>query len=446
MNMNMNERFHTLITKSGEDISLSYDERTKMRGMIREYMAMKPLRIQSSPDASPSRMPSPVSWLYSPRFIIAALLLSIGGSSAGISSSAQSALPGDLLYPIKTRVVEPVQGALAISATQKTAWAVAITGERVQEAVTLAAAGRLSSSTQQELQAGFQAHAQEATAGIAELAAADPAGGAETAVRFQAQLAEYSNMLSQVGSSKGTDVAPMLAALSSEGSHIAAMRESSESKLDASSSMVRVAAQIRNAAQAQIDESGQLAQSVSESLSTSSAGAVAMQLQNARSSIEAGDTLASKSSVRAAIGAFQGALSTSEALGVFLHTSSDIHAAAGLVVGEPHAHPDAGEVRPTTAASIATAATSSAPGRMGLPQTAASIHTPGTATALATSSTDSPARAAGIRAHVSGPSDATNTSSSTVKSAESQSTKGEIEISPSVSVPAASPSGVQIKI
>ena len=128
MNMNMNERFHTLITKSGEDISLSYDERTKMRGMIREYMAMKPLRIQSSPDASPSRMPSPVSWLYSPRFIIAALLLSIGGSSAGISSSAQSALPGDLLYPIKTRVVEPVQGALAISATQKTAWAVAITG------------------------------------------------------------------------------------------------------------------------------------------------------------------------------------------------------------------------------------------------------------------------------------------------------------------------------
>ena len=445
--MNMNERFHTLITKSGEDISLSHDERTKMRGIISEYMAMKPLRTAPDRDASPSRMPSPVSWLYSPRFIIAALLLSIGGSSAGISSSAESALPGDLLYPIKTRVVEPVQGALAISPMQKTAWAVAVTGERVQEAVTLAAAGRLSSSTQQELQAGFQAHAQEATAGIAELTDRDPAGGAETAVRFQAQIAEYSNMLSQVGTSKGTDVAPMLAALSSEGSHVAAVRESSESKLDASSSMVRVAAQIRSAAQAQIDESGQLAQSVSESLSTSSAGAVAVQLQNARSSIEAGDTLASKSSVRAAIGAFQGALSTSEALGVFLHTSSDIHATAGLVVGEPHAHPDTGEIHPVTAASVATAATSSTSGHIGFPQTTASIHSTGTTTVLATSSTESPVHAAGIRAHVSVPSDATSTSSSSVKSGESENTKGEIEISPSVPAQAkAAPSASQIKI
>ncbi len=89
------------------------------------------------------------------------------------------------------------------------------------------------------------------------------------------------------------------------------------------------------AARAQLHTSSELARTASKSISTSSAELVAAQLDTASHAIAAGENLTAQNDTPAALGAFQSALRATEKLGVFLQTSSDIHARTGLVVSEP---------------------------------------------------------------------------------------------------------------
>src|SRR3989338_2882228 len=306
----MNEKFHNSIKKAGEEISLTNAERVQMRRTLHSYMEMKPLRTSAS---------APVmtfGWLFTMRPVAAVLVLAVFVSSAGVSYASENALPGDVLYPIKIRVNEPVKGALAVSASAKTAWAMDVAGERVKEAATLAAEGSLNTKTQDELQVDFERHARQATVAMEENASSSPEVSGEAAVRFEAQLTEYENVLAQIGAAKDVDVVVLTSSVKSERERVAAER-------------------MGIAARAHLDTSVRLARAVSKSLSASSAELVAAQLEDASSTISAGETFAEREAIPDARGAFRKAISATEKLGVFLQTSSDIHARTGLVVGEP---------------------------------------------------------------------------------------------------------------
>ena len=326
----MNEKFHNSIKKAGENISLTPTERERMRTVLHAYMEMKPIRAQQARVSSTSW-----NWFLTFRPVAAILVLALFASSAGVSYAAEDALPGDVLYAVKTRINEPVRGALAVSASAKATWATDVAGERVKEAATLAAAGRLSTTTQQELQADFEAHAQEATEAIGLQATTTPDEGIESAVRFEAQLSEYENVLAQVGNAKGVDVASLVSSVQAEGQRIAMIRARTESHIALSSDQGSATARMRVAARQQLDDSSELANTEGGSLSASSAGLVAAQLESASTSISAGEDLAGRNATPDALGAFQNALATAEKLGVFLKTSSAIHAHTGLVVAEP---------------------------------------------------------------------------------------------------------------
>ena len=372
-----------------------------MRSRIMEYKAMKPIRTRGVLRA---KSPRAWQWIFSPRIAASALVLFVCISSAGISSSAESALPGDLLYPIKTKINEPVAGVLAVSPSDKAAWAAAVSGERVQEAVTLAAAGRLSTSTQTELTSAFETHAQMAARSIATLAAADPTDGVESAVRYQAQLSEYADMLSQAAASHDTDVSPLVAAVVGESDRVAAAQESlstasatssqSATSTAAGADTAEVASQLRHAAQAQVAATIELSHQVTDSLSSSSADLVASQLDSASSSIKAGDELSSESALAGAIGAFKGALSASEALGVYLETSAQIHDRTGLVVGtqqfdQPAQQPVEQPMQALEAASVRSGqSTSTAPALSHRMRFAAAVTRPRVAKPAATSTND----------------------------------------------------------
>lgn len=90
-----------------------------------------------------------------PISLIIALIFAIGG---GTSIAAEQSLPGDLLYPVKVHVNEPVRGAIAISDNDQAAWDAALANRRLEEAETLAAKGNLSTSTQAEIASSLNAH------------------------------------------------------------------------------------------------------------------------------------------------------------------------------------------------------------------------------------------------------------------------------------------------
>lgn len=326
----MKNKFETFLEKTGGGISLSHDERERMRRTLHTYMEMKPVR------GTVVSRPALTGWFFSFRPVAATLVLALFVSSAGVSYAAADALPGDLLYAVKTHVNEPVQGALAISTSAKTAWAMDVAGERVKEAATLAAEGRLSTTTQQTLQTSFEEHAKLATASIETESASGTEGTDEAAIRFEAQLSEYENVLTQIGGAKGVDVAMLADSIKTEAGTVAAIRAHAAASIaSAKSTDHKAATTMGIAARAQLEVSTKLAHAVSESLSSSSADVVAAQLDDASSTISAGEGFVTRRALPDALGAFQNALSATEKLSVFLKTSSAIHARTGLVIGEP---------------------------------------------------------------------------------------------------------------
>jgi hypothetical protein len=83
-------------------------------------------------------------------FALASVMIAIiiGGSAVYAS---EGALPGDLLYPIKTKIVEPVRVALATTPVEKANVEADIGIERLKEAETLDQKGRLTPDIKNEL-------------------------------------------------------------------------------------------------------------------------------------------------------------------------------------------------------------------------------------------------------------------------------------------------------
>ncbi len=331
----MNEELNTYIQKAGADVSLTHEERERMRRTLHAYMEMKPLRSPIK-DKEPYA-PWNISWIFSSRPVAVVLVGALFASTAGVSYAAQSALPGDVLYPVKTRVNEPVAGALSVSADAKLAWAMSVAGERVKEAATLAAEGRLSSTTQAQLEANFEEHARNATEGITTQASSSPEASAEVAVRFSAQLSEYENVLTQIGAAQGTDVKRLAASVRAQQVRVDGVRARVQERVAAAATTntPRSIARMHTAARQQLDVSIALSRAAEGSISTSSAQIVALQLKNASETISAASSTDGKRAAPQAFDTLQDVLSSTEKLGVFLKTSAAIHARTGRVVGEP---------------------------------------------------------------------------------------------------------------
>lgn len=327
----MNNKLHEYLRKAGEEISLTHEEREKMRGVLYAYMAMKPIRTP----ATPSRA-SAFSWFFTLRPVAAVLALAVFASSAGISYAAEGTLPGEILYPIKTHVNEPVKGALALSASAKTAWAMDVAGERIKEATMLAAEGRLNSEHQQELQANFESHARKASENISAQASASPEASAEIGVRFEAQLSEYERVLTEVGSAKGIAISELASSVGREREHVVAVRARAQGRSEKGTQQEKKEAvsHMRDSAKKQLKDSSDIVRALSGKLASSTIRSASLQLESASATISAGENLLGQDSGPQALDAFRDALTETEKIGVFLKTSSDVHKRTGLIIRE----------------------------------------------------------------------------------------------------------------
>jgi hypothetical protein len=84
------------------------------------------------------------------RIAVSLVILAVIG--AGTAFAAEGSLPGDLLYPIKIYVNEGVRSALAQTPQEKANWAAEQVARREDEARSLVAQNRLSTTTRQTIE------------------------------------------------------------------------------------------------------------------------------------------------------------------------------------------------------------------------------------------------------------------------------------------------------
>lgn len=90
-----------------------------------------------------------------------ALIVLLGGGG-GASIAANSALPGDTLYPVKVGFNEKIAGAFQFSDSAKAAFESKLAETRLDEAAKLAAESKLSVDWKNKLEADFKTHADAA--------------------------------------------------------------------------------------------------------------------------------------------------------------------------------------------------------------------------------------------------------------------------------------------
>lgn len=201
--------------------SLSAEEKARMRRVVSAYAAMKPVRRRVAARSTGSRW---YAFILSPRMAVGALVVVLVASSAGVSYAAESALPGDILYAVKVKVNEPVAQALSTTPQAKAQTAVKLAHRRLDEAATLAAQGRLGTSTREKLQEGFETHVAEAVKASAQVSVEAALPATTTLAQLDKQLSEDEDKLGRLSAST-TELAPVIASVKEQRIRVAQSRE-----------------------------------------------------------------------------------------------------------------------------------------------------------------------------------------------------------------------------
>lgn len=112
--------------------------------------------------AAPRLIPSPyalaASFFYKP---LAAVLMVLFFISGGTALAAESSLPGDFLYAVKTKVTEPLTRLTKVSPQAKATFALALADKRIEEMQKLTEENRLTETGAEENFALFEMHMQQ---------------------------------------------------------------------------------------------------------------------------------------------------------------------------------------------------------------------------------------------------------------------------------------------
>lgn len=316
--------FSRHIPAAAADTTLTAAERERMRRAVYGYMALKPLRPRTAPAVR--------GWhsLLAHPALAALGVVAILGSSTGISYASESALPGDLLYPVKVRVTEPLRGALARTPEAKSEWAIEVASARATEAATLAAAGTLDEKTESELSESLIEHARVATESLAQASTSAPVASADRAARFEARLAEYERVIVAVSAEMGTRPA-LAAAIEDARSRVARIRDERTRTLDDDDDTAHLAI----AARESVAASNRLALSAKGAFSTTTVRSIAARIESA-----SGTVARAGAEGKPAKGKLRKAIEDTEKMRAYVETSAAIHDRTGRVITEPAEGPE----------------------------------------------------------------------------------------------------------
>jgi hypothetical protein len=245
------------IRDSAKQIHLSADERAQMRARMHAYMRAHP------PRGFWARMPSVFSahaiLILRPALAML-LIVAIGGS--GVAYAAESALPGGLLYAVKTRINEPLAQVLATTPESKASVLLAQAAERLAEAEQLAARGSLTEDARVTIAQGLDARVSQFDTQVAVLATQDAGTEAASARSdLEATLSAHEDVLARLADTSGSqDARPVVAFVREHVARAQTLRERAEADVAeraggnaAAIAMGRKEAAVQSVARAQAD-------------------------------------------------------------------------------------------------------------------------------------------------------------------------------------------------
>lgn len=340
----MKNTFEKLIAKTGAHTALTETEREKMRLLLREYSAMKPIR---EPAASTGTRAAFVdqwfSYLQRPVGITVATLLIIILSSGGVAYAAEGSLPGSVLYPVKINVLEPLQVAVAPSPEAKALLQMTFAEQRITEAATLARSGKLSTTTEAELAANFTKNAQGAAGATAQERMHNPTTADLLATGFAARLAAYESVLAVVNKhSLATDpLSRFQTEIQTQLTSIVQVAQATSSQdalvQDRSATTGQGVLRLQNAADAALNVSADIIGRTTQTLDASSSADARNELIRASALAQQGRALLEQHDTRGASRAFQDSLSATARLDVLTRAAATLNIQAFATTSEPSA-------------------------------------------------------------------------------------------------------------
>ncbi|MFA5652078.1 MAG: DUF5667 domain-containing protein [Candidatus Paceibacterota bacterium] len=90
-------------------------------------------------------------------YVLTSIMITITLGGSAVYASEQS-LPGDLLYPIKTKIAEPIKMAMATTPKEKAKVEIELADKRLSEAETLDKRGKLTPNLNKEISKKFDSH------------------------------------------------------------------------------------------------------------------------------------------------------------------------------------------------------------------------------------------------------------------------------------------------
>ena len=160
MNNNVEKIFNTL-----QKTTLQQSDRERVRSFLLQYSEHNPVRGQ----VRVPQQSSVLVWFAHSRIAMAtAVIVAVVFAFGGVASASEGALPGDVLYPVKVSIAEPVIGALIVSNEARAKWETELVERRLLETETLAVQGKLDAQTDAELSERFEKHVAIARARMAD--------------------------------------------------------------------------------------------------------------------------------------------------------------------------------------------------------------------------------------------------------------------------------------
>lgn len=187
--MNNNNQFEKFI-RDLNGIRMSDDQKNEMRSNLESFTSNYELKTMRSPYQFAMMFRRPLA--------IALIVLLAMGSTKPASASA---LPGEILYPVKI-IHEEIEAATKTTPEKKANFKIEQTEKRIQEAIKLADDEKLDSKTQNQLAANIKTYTEDIAVEIKEIKQEDPQKALEITADLKTTLKSNSGALKKITTSK----------------------------------------------------------------------------------------------------------------------------------------------------------------------------------------------------------------------------------------------------
>ncbi len=191
--------FDTELKKHADKIRLRASERRELRERVLSYMEYHPLPKQASVKTELKEA------IKSDSFVVLGIHSRIVQIAAAafvlvmvvIPFAAERAVPGDVLYIVKTGINEPVQSSLASSPYEKIEFETKLMERRIAEARVLASEGKLTDDVKTKIAETVKEHSDAVQTELQELRNQDAEGAAIAQIAFSSSLEVQSAVLTE---------------------------------------------------------------------------------------------------------------------------------------------------------------------------------------------------------------------------------------------------------